>query len=57
MEKDSQKKINLNRIDLVDFKKRGITNEKISIMLGISIETVNQIIWRQEQYKEYSGVF
>lgn len=47
----------LNRIDVLNLKKRGLSNEKISKMADISIHRVDQFIKCQKQIKELSGVF
>ena len=55
--KDERKKVNLNEIDLLYLKSKGLSNIKISKMFDVSIEKIDIRIKDQEQFKEYSGVY
>lgn len=55
--KDKRKKVNLNEIDLLYLKSKGLSNIKISKMYGVSPEKIDIRIKDQEQYKECSGVY
>ncbi len=57
MKTNQEETVNVSRIDFIDFKRRGLSTEKVSTMLGIPVETVRQMIQYQEQYKNISGVF
>jgi len=55
--KKKKEKPNLESIDLMNLKNHGVTNKKISRMIGIPIEKVNRYFRNQEKLKHYSGVF
>jgi len=48
---------NLKNIDLHELKQKGLSNKKISEMLGVSIKKVERIIKYKNKIKKYSGVF
>jgi len=49
--------VKLKNIDLVGLKRKGLSNKKISVMLGVSIKKLEKIIKYQNKIKKYSGVF
>lgn len=57
MKKESREITYESQIDFIDFKRRGLSTEKMSTMFGIPVETVVKMIQLQEQYKNISGVY
>jgi len=55
--KKKKEKPNLESVELMNLKNYGVTNEKISKMVGIPVEKVNRYFETQEKLKHYSGVF
>ncbi len=55
--KTAVKKVNLNKIDLMQLKKKGLSNVKIGKMIGVSAQVVDKRIKQQQKYKQFSGVF
>jgi len=53
----TEKKINLNEVDLLSLKSKGLSNIKISKMYGVPTEKIDIQVKDQEQYKKYSGVY
>ncbi len=51
------KKVNLNKIDLMQLKKKGLSNVKIGKMIGVTTQVVDNRIKQQQKYKQFSGVF
>ncbi len=49
--------VTLKNIDLHELKRKGLSNKKISKMLGVSIKKVDEFIKYENKIKEYSGVF
>jgi len=47
----------LKKIDLQGLKQIGLSNNKISKMLGVSIKKVDEYIKCQNKIREFSGVF
>ncbi len=55
--KKKGKKINLNKIDLISLKRKGLTSDKISKMVGVSTRKIEAHLKFQQKFKQYSGVF
>lgn len=55
-EKKDVKLDNINKIDLMYFKRKGLSNTKISKMTGVPTKMVENRIRTQEKYKDYSGI-
>jgi hypothetical protein len=56
MEK-KRKPINLNTIDVIQLRQKGLPVDKISSMLDIPVEQIEEHLDHMEQYKFQSGVF
>jgi hypothetical protein len=55
--KTAGEKVNLNKIDLMQLKKKGLSNVKIGRMIGVPTRVVDKRIQQQQKYKQFSGVF
>ncbi len=55
--KETIEEININKIDLMSLKRKGLSSLKISEMMGIPNQEIIDRIEHQEQFKHYSGVF
>ncbi len=54
---NKRKGFDLRKIDLISFKKRGLSIYKISKMIGVSKLEVEKVINDIERYKQHSGIF
>ena len=52
-----EKDVTIKNIDLQELKRKGLSNKKISEILGVSIKKVDQYIKYLNRIREYSGVF
>ncbi len=55
--KEKVEEININEIDLLSLKRKGLTYNKISEMFGVPSQEILERIEFQEQFKYHSGVF
>ncbi len=51
------KKVNIQRIDLLYLKRKGLSNAKISKMLGVEKREIDKHIELQHRYRQNSGVY
>ena len=51
------KELSKIKFDLMLLKEKGVSNDKISKIVGIPIEMIEKQINHQKEYKKYSGVF
>ncbi len=51
------KKVNIQKIDLLYLKKKGLSNDKISKMLGVERKEIDKYIELQHRYRQNSGVY
>ncbi len=55
--KDRFDTVDLNKIDLLSLKRKGLSNTQISKMIGVSNYEIDKRLKHQESFKKYSGVF
>ena len=49
--------VTIKNIDIQGLKRKGLSNKKISKILGVSIKKVDKIIKSENKIRKYSGVF
>jgi hypothetical protein len=47
----------IKKIDLMLLREKGMTKAKISRIVGIPVQMIDQQIKYQKKYKKYSGIF
>lgn len=52
-----KKKSSINKIDIILLREKGMTKDKISKIVGIPVQMIDQQLKYQKEYKKYSGIF